>query len=248
METTYFEYYGEKGDRVKTEVPRSWRPLFALLLCASSLACTTRAGNPGTPSLQAEYRIAPPDTLTITVRPEPEIARTLAVRPDGRISFDLIGDVDVRARTVEEVRAEIAQRLREFIVQPDVTVVLARSESRTYFVFGEVARPGAYALVGDVTALSALGASGGPTRMAAQNNALLVRPSTEGELVYGVYYEAITQSGEGQTNYLLQPGDVIYVPPNGFARVGYALGVIFFPLQQILGLGGTVINAAVTGG
>jgi polysaccharide export outer membrane protein len=208
----------------------------------------TSAGNPGVPPLQAEYHIAPPDTLMVTVRPEPEIARTLVVRPDGRISFDLIGDVDVRGRTVEEVREEIARRLKEFIVQPDVTVVLTKSESRTYFVFGEVARPGAYPLVGDVTALNALGASGGPTRYAAQDSARLVRPSTEGERVYSVHYEAITQSGYGQTNYLLQPGDVIYVPPNGFARVGYALGVFFFPLQQILGLGGTVINAAVTGG
>jgi polysaccharide export outer membrane protein len=206
----------------------------------------TPAGNPGTPSLQAEYHIAPPDTLAIVVRPEPEISRQVIVRPDGRISFDLIGDVDVRGRTVEDVRAEITRRLKEFIVQPDVTVVLARSESRTFFVFGEVIRPGAYPLIGDVTALSALGAAGGPTRFASENDARLVRPSPEGELVYGVHYEAMTQSGHGQTNYMLQPGDVIYVPPNGFARVGYALGVIFFPLQQILGLGGTVINAAVT--
>lgn len=221
------------------------RALLGSLVCSASLACMTPAGNPGTPSLQAEYHIAPPDTLTIMVRPEPEISRQLVVRPDGRISFDLIGDVEVRGRTVEDVRMEISRRLKEFIVQPDVTVLLAKSESRTYYVFGEVMRPGAYALLGDVTALNALGAAGGPTRFASQNDSRLVRPSTEGELVYGVHYESMTQSGYGQTNYLLQPGDVIYVPPNGFARVGYALGVIFFPLQQILGLGGTVINAAI---
>lgn len=225
------------------ESSRSSRATLVVLLCALSIGCTTPIGNPGVPSLQAEYHIAPPDTLTITVRPEPEIARTIVVRPDGRISFDLIGDVDVRGRTVDEVREEIARRLKEFIVQPDVTVVLAKSESRTYYVFGEVARPGAYALIGEVTALGALGASGGPTRFAAQDDARLVRPAPEGQLVYGVRFEAITQLGMGQTNYILQPGDVIYVPPNGFAKVGYALGVVFFPLQQILGLGGTVVNA-----
>jgi len=205
----------------------------------------TPAGNPGTPSLQAEYHISPPDELTVTVRPEPEITRQLIVRPDGRVSFDLIGDVEVRGRTVEDVRAEIARRLKEFIVQPDVTVILAKSESRTYYVFGEVMRPGAYPLIGDVTALKALGSAGGATRFAAQNDSRLVRPATEGELVYGVHFEAMTESGYGQTNYLLQPGDVIYVPPNLSAKIGYTLQMIFFPLQQILGLGGTVINAAV---
>jgi polysaccharide export outer membrane protein len=228
---------------MRIEVRRSFRVLLAVVVCVGAAGCMTSAGNPGVPSLAAEYRIAPPDVLEITVRPEPEIERELTVRPDGRISFDLIGDVDVRGRTVEEVREEIARRLKEFIVQPDVTVVLAKSESRTYYVFGEVARPGAYALIGEVTALGALGASGGPTRFAAQDDARLVRPAPEGQLVYGVRFEAITQLGMGQTNYILQPGDVIYVPPNGFAKVGYALGVVFFPLQQILGLGGTVVNA-----
>jgi polysaccharide export outer membrane protein len=191
---------------VSREVPGSSRPLFALLLCATSLACMTPAGNPGMPSLQAEYHIAPPDTLTVMVRPEPEISRTLVVRPDGRISFDLIGDVDVRGRTVEEVRQEIARRLKEFIVQPDVTVVLTKSESRTYYVFGEVARPGAYALLGEVTALGALGASGGDALR--RSGRLATGATNRGDLVYGVHFEAMTQSGYGRTNYVLQPGDV----------------------------------------
>ena len=215
------------------------------LACASSLGCMAPTGRPGMPSLQAEYYISPPDQLRVTVRPEPVIERDVVVRPDGRISFDLIGDVDVRGRTVEDVRLEIQRRLKEFIVQPDVTVALSRSESRTYFVFGEVQRPGAYPLVGDVTALHALGAAGGPTRFAAQDSARLVRPSAEGQSVYAVYFESMTEDGYGGTNYVLQPGDVIFVPPNLSARIGYALGTIFFPLQQVLGLGGTVINAAV---
>jgi polysaccharide export outer membrane protein len=205
----------------------------------------TSAGNPGQPSLQAEYHIAPPDVLEITVRPEPLIEREVAVRPDGRISFDLIGDVEARGRTIPELRTEIAARLKEYIVQPDVTVQLKSSASRTYFVFGEVARPGAYPIIGDVTAVHALGVAGGATRMASLDSSRLVRPSSEGELTYPIYFGAITEAGYGQTNYLLQPGDVVYVPPNGFAKVGYALGIVFVPLQQILGLGGTVVNAAI---
>ena len=223
---------------------RGARWIALLAATAAALGCTSPSGRPGTPSLQAEYHIAPPDQLTVTVRPEPEIVRTVVVRPDGRISFDLIGDVDVRGRTVGQVRDAIATRLKEFIVQPDVTVVLARSESRTFFIFGEVLRPGAYPLIGEVTALGALGAAGGPTRFASQDASRLVRPAPEGRLVYGVRYEAITQSGAGVTNYVLQPGDVIYVPPNFFARVGYALGVVLFPIQQIVGLGNAAYRSS----
>lgn len=225
--------------------PRAAQWVVLVALAAANLACLSPSGKPGAPSLEAEYRIAPPDTLRVTVRPEPVIERELVVRPDGRVSFDLIGDVDVRGRTVADVRLEMASRLKEFIVQPDVTIDLVRSESRTFYVLGEVTRPGAYPLIGDVTALYALGSAGGPTRFAAQDEARLVRPSSEGELVYAVHFEAMTQYGYGGTNYLLQPGDVIYVPPNLSARIGYALGTVFFPLQQILGLGGTVINTAV---
>lgn len=233
---------------MKRHVSVGFRVVLFALVCVGALGCLSSAGGPGLPSLQAEYRIAPPDVLVITVRPDPQIERELTVRPDGRFSFDLIGDVDARGRTIEEIRTEITSRLKEYIVQPDVTVLLRTSNSRTFFILGEINRPGAYPIVGDVTAVHALATAGGPTRMASLDSARLVRPSPEGELTYPIYFAAITESGYGQTNYLLQPGDVVYVPPNISARIGYALQLIFFPLQQILGLGGTVINAAVTGG
>lgn len=224
------------------------RGLMLLALAVACTGCLGSAGNPGIPSPQAEYRIAPPDTLTITVRPEPEIVREVVVRPDGRISMDLIGDVDVRGRTVEEVRTDITRRLKEFIVQPDVTVAIKKSESRTFYVFGEVMRPGAYPLVGDVTAVYALGIAGGSTKFAAENDATLVRPSPEGRLVYPVYFKAMTREGDGRTNYALQPGDVIYVPPTIPAAIGYQIQMIFYPITAILGLGGSQAVTVMTGG
>ena len=229
-----------RGERV--------RVVFLLALAAACVACQTSGGNPGMPSLQAEYRIAPPDTLTITVRPEPEVVREVVVRPDGRISFDLIGEVDVRGRTIADVRTEIARRLKEFIVQPDVTVALKKSESRTFYILGEVNRPGAYALVGDVTAVYALGVAGGSTKFASENSATLVRPSPEGKLVYPVYYKSITRDGDGKTNYSLQPGDVIYVPPTVFATIGYAIQTVTYPITAILGIGGSQAVTVMTGG
>ena len=222
-------------------------PLFiAAWACA---ACASNPGHPPTqPPVQAEYHIAPPDTLTIVVRPEPAIERVLVVRPDGRISLDLIGDVDVRGRTVADVRNEVTRRLKEFIVQPDVTVTLTKSESRTFYIFGEVGRPGAYPLIGDVTALYALGIAGGTTKFADEDDSWLVRPSPEGERTYPVYFKAISRYGYGETNYNLQPGDVIYVPPTWPAKIGYAIQNFTYPLTAILGLGGSQAVTVMTGG
>ena len=194
--------------------------MFVLALAASCMGCRRpRRGNPGQPSLQAEYRIAPPDTLTVTVRPEPEIARELVVRPDGRISFDLIGDVEVRGRTIGEVRTEITRRLKEFIVQPDVTVELKKSESRIFYVFGEVRRPGAYPLIGDVTAVYALGMAGGSydPRLARTARPWCVHRPRGGSRTRSTSSRS-PSTGEGETNYMLQPGDVVYVPPIDLGR------------------------------
>ncbi len=217
-----------------------------LLLSLTGLACVPGA-LPGKPQFTGAYHIAPPDVLLITVRPEPEIARQVTVRPDGRISFDLIGDVEVRGRTIQQIRAEMTKRLEEFIVQPEVSVSLAQSNSRVYFVFGEVRRPGKYPIVGDVTALHALASAGGPTRFAMLSSSRLVRPAPEGNHAWKINFNDIALKGRNDTDYPLEPGDVIYVPPNASAQIGYAMQVIFFPFQQILGLGGRFVGAAVGG-
>ena len=202
---------------------------------------------PGRPAVEPEYRVAPPDVLAISVRPAPEINRSVVVRTDGRISFDLVGDIEVGGKTVREIRDTIEQRLKEYMVHPDVTVVLSQSTSRKFYVLGEVGRPGSYALIGDVTALQAIAGAGGLTHFAQKGGIRLVRPGLPGA-AYAVDFADISQYGNAETNHHLQPGDVIYVPPNGFASVGYALGVVLFPIQQIIGLGGGLASRAYGGG
>src|SRR5262249_19391094 len=101
---------------------------------------------------------------------------------------------------------------------------------------------GAYPLIGDVTALYALGVAGGSTKFASEDSATLVRPTPEGKLTYPVYYKSMIRNGEGGTNYMLQPGDVIYVPPTISGTLGYAIQTIFFPIQAVLGLGGPAVT------
>ena len=202
--------------------------------------CAAPTASPGRPSADLEYHVAPPDVLSISVRPDPVILRTVTVRPDGRISLDLIGDLLVDGKTVPQIQKEIETRISEFIVHPDVTVVLDSSNSREFYVWGEVGRPGSYPLIGDLTVADALALANGPGRFASLSSSRLVRPTSELPLTFAIDLEAITFTGDGTTNYVLQPGDIVYVPPNTWGRIGYALGTIFFPLQQVLGLGRSV--------
>ena len=212
--------------------------LLGATLMASGCVVAPRTSGAAAPPPLVDYRLAPPDVLQIVVRGvDPVIERRVAVRPDGKISFDLIGETDVLGKTVSEVRTEIGNRLREFIVAPDVTILLQESNSRRYYVLGEVGRVGAFPLVGEVTAIEALAEAGGPTLLSSPNGAWLARPGAETREVYRVKFDDIAR-GDGSTNYALQPGDVIYVPPGASAQIGQALQVLFFPLQQIIGLGG----------
>ncbi len=224
------------------------RAFGSILVVTTLLGCVSVPPMPPTPAERLQqYRLAPPDVLRITVRPEPLIDRELTVRPDGRISFELIGDVHVEGKTIEEVRAEMTQGLQRYIVSPSVTISLTTSASRRYYVFGEVFRQGSFVLVGRVTAVEALASAGGETRLAATNSARLVRSSDEVPLVYPVRFVDITQKGDATTNYELRPGDVVYVPPSTSAQIGYAIGKLFFPLQQILGIGAGVATQVYTG-
>lgn len=223
----------------------SWRILL-VIFAVSAFGCTAPRTIPGTPPTSAEYHVAAPDVLTISIRPAPEITRQVVVRPDGRISFDLVGDVEVEGKTVGEIQEDITARVRKYIVHPDVIVLLTASNSRRYYVFGEVRRPGSYPLVGRVHAVQALASAGGPGRLAAMGRARLTRPSSKGDEAYHIDFNAITKKGTGTTNFELQPEDVIYVPPSTSGAIGYFLGNLFYPIQQIIGLGGRRMIGAGT--
>jgi polysaccharide export outer membrane protein len=222
---------------------RAIRFAFVLLVAAGCVSAPPMPSQ--SPERLLEYRVAPPDVLRITVRPDPAIERELTIRPDGRISLDLIGDVVVEGKSVDEIRGEILARIKEYIVSPEVSVVLATSASRRYYVFGEVLRPGAYPLIGRVTAIDALASAAGETRFSALNSSRLVRVSPEASQIFPVRLRDIRESGDASTNYELRPGDVIFVPPSTPARIGYAISMVFLPLQAILGLAQPVTSVYV---
>ena len=212
------------------------------------VAMTMVSGACGSPKLlpeaqnhpeSAEYRVAPPDVLWVTIRPEPDERSEIVVRPDGRITIEMIGDLEVRGKTIPEIQEEIRERVTEFVVYPTVVVELADSNSRFFHVTGEVLRQGSFPLDGDMTVLDGLLLAQGGTFVASLNNAHLARP---GVGVYEIRFDDIIEEGLNETNYPLRDGDVIDVPANGFGKVGNALRMVFMPITAILSVGRGVLG------
>jgi polysaccharide export outer membrane protein len=135
----------------------------AILVCAA-LVCLALGAVPAAAGTSPNgYELGPEDVLEISVWKDPELTREVVVRPDGGVSFPLVGDVMAEGRTVDELRAEIKQRLREYIPDAPVTVVLLKVRSPRVYVVGKVSNPGAHVLGQEMTVLQALALSGGAT-------------------------------------------------------------------------------------
>jgi polysaccharide export outer membrane protein len=213
--------------------------LVALASCLAA-ACSTTTAPPAPPPLQS-YRVGPPDLLRITILPEPVIEREVVVRPDGMISVDLIGDIPAGGRTPSEIADDIQARISRFKRDASVTVALGEALSSEITVLGEVLRPSTFPLSRQTRLVEAIGAVGGPTIFAAKSRIRVIRHEEGTTRLYLVNLSQI-ESGNLGTNILLQGGDLVYVAPSNWARVGYALQSALFPFQQLFGFGARVSN------
>jgi polysaccharide export outer membrane protein len=192
----------------------------------------------------AAYRVGAPDQLQVVVLPDPVIERIVTVRPDGMISFDLIGDVPAGGRTVDEIAADIEKRISRFKRDASVTVSLAAAESTGITVLGEVKRPDSFPLVKETRAAEAIGDVGGTTIFARTAKVRVVRAGGGEPVVYIVNLNAI-RSGDLSSNIVLKSGDIVYVPPNVFAKIGYAMNALLLPFQPFLGLATSFLGSVI---
>jgi len=223
--------------------------LAALALALGSLACSsvTPAPQPmGPNAFPGPYRVGPPDQLLVSILPEPQIDRTVVVRPDGKISIDLVGDVDAAGRTPEEIAADIQERISKYKRDASVTVSVAKADSIAITVLGEVRAPKVFPLQRETRVVEALGEVGGPSFFASTSKIRVVRPADPTPAVFIVDLDDITE-GDLSTNIQLNGGDIIYVEPTIFAKIGYALQQVLFPFQQIIGGGGAMAAFAMGG-
>jgi len=203
------------------------------LLLAAGCASTPR------PEPLAElgvYHVGAPDQLVVTILPDPIVTETVVVRPDGMITIQLIGDVQAARRTPNEIAGEIEERIGRYKRGARATVAVAKAESSAVTVLGEVRVPGRFALVKLTRVTEALGYVGGPTNFASVSGILVLRPSATGTVVQPVDFSAI-RDGDMTTNFALQGGDIVYVPPTLLAKIGYVVLQILFPFQPIIGVG-----------
>ena len=161
-----------------------------------------------------DYIIGPEDVLEITVWKNQDLSKVVAVRPDGRISLPLIGEVTAVGKTPVQVTEDISLKLKEYKENPQVSIVLKEVNSYAIFVLGEVAKPGKYPLKSKTTLLQGISIAGGFTAMAARNKLVVFRFGVNGggqERVKASYDDIVLRDGSLQ-NIELKPGDTVVVP------------------------------------
>lgn len=167
-----------------------------------------------------EYRIGVDDLVQVTVWKNPDLSVTVPVRPDGKISMPLAGEVAAGGRTPKEVAQAITDQLSHYIRDPQVAVILTELRSHEFLsrvrVSGAVNEPASMPYRQGMTVLDLVLEAGGLNDFAAGNRAKLYRKSNEGVVAIPVELADILNDGEVQTNYAIEPGDILTVPERLF--------------------------------
>ena len=159
----------------------------------------------------SEFRLGPDDVIEVSVYQEKELSATVPVRPDGKISIPLIGEMPASGKTATELQKEIALRYAKFIAEPSVTVVVKEVNSPKVSVLGEVKNPGLYKIKDRATVLDAIAMAGGTTEYAKRDKVTLIRVNAAGETSrVKVNLDDQIKGRRGNPIYIL-PYDKIYV-------------------------------------
>ncbi|MGD0414440.1 MAG: polysaccharide biosynthesis/export family protein [Terriglobales bacterium] len=167
-------------------------------------AASTSQGGP-------EYVIGPDDVLHVAVWKEPDLSATLPVRPDGKISLPLLNDVQAAGLTPQQLGVSLTEKLKKYIADPRVTVVVATINSKRIYLTGEVSHAGAMPMLPNMTVLQAL-SSAGISQFANTKRIYVLRTENGKQQKLPVNYSKLVKGEQIEQNYLLQPGDTIVVP------------------------------------
>ena len=159
-----------------------------------------------------EYRISIGDVLEVFVWQQPDLSRDVIVRPDGRLSFPLAGDLDAVGHTLDEVDQDLTKRLSTYIKMPDVSLAIKRFGGTKAIVLGEVSRPGVYVPAGQGRVMDIIALAGGFKRGAVKRDVILVRGGMASPQLAKLDLEAMLTRGNMVENVVLEPNDIIYVP------------------------------------
>jgi len=158
------------------------------------------------------YKLKEGDSLQISVWGEETLQKDVKVLPDGSISFPLAGRVDVVDATTAEVEKRITEKLKTYLPDPQVSVVVTNVEGNRIFVLGKVLKPGSVLLNGPTTVLQALSLAGGMDKFADLGAIKVLRNGPNGQIVMPVNYNALIRGQDLGSNILLKTGDTVLVP------------------------------------
>jgi polysaccharide biosynthesis/export protein len=178
---------------------------------AKTTAAADLEANPPLSAAGPDYVIGAEDTLHISVWKEPDLTATLPVRPDGKISLPLLDDVQAAGMTPLQLKDSITEKLKKYVADPRVTVVVTAMNSQRIFVTGEVLHTGTVALLPHMTALQAL-ASAGFTQFADLKHIYILRTENGQQVKHPFNYKEVVKGRSPGENIALKPGDTVVVP------------------------------------
>lgn len=188
-------------------------PAAETALLSNSGAHTASIADPATKPHDATFVIGNDDLLAINVWKEPDISRSIPVRSDGKISLPLVGEVQATGQTPLQLEAEIAGKLKNYISEPEVTVMVQQVNSQKFNILGQVVRPGSYVITNSATVLDAIAQAGGFRDFAKQRAIYVLRQNPGGDEVRLPFnYKDVIKGKAADQNVKLQPRDTIVVP------------------------------------
>lgn len=179
--------------------------IFVLCLAAAALA-------QGEGRAKAAFTVGPEDILDVSVWKDEALSKEVVVRPDGKISFPLIGDVQAQGRTVEQIRQEIQQRIEDFVPGAPVSVMALQIRSPKIYIVGKVLRPGMYVMFERMSVMQALALAGGFTPFSSTADILVLRDEGGRQKTLRFDYDDVAKGKALEQNILLNTGDTIVVP------------------------------------
>jgi len=165
------------------------------------------------PTPSPDYVIGPADVLSIVFWRDKEMSADVIVRPDGRISLPVIGEIAAAGYTPEQLRTRITDAAGKYLEEPDATVAVKEIRSRNVFITGSVAKPAAYPLSGEMTVLQLIAVAGGLLEYADSKNIMVIHTEGGRQLYRKFNYkDVVRQQKHAAQNIVLKPGDTVVVP------------------------------------
>ncbi len=184
------------------------------------------------------YVVQPPDEIEIHCSQAPEVhMQRQRIRPDGKVSFEALGEIEVAGRTLGQIADILEERVEKLYALPgdhSVDVRIAVYASKVYYVLGQVLRPGPRVYTGRDSLMTAL-ATAGPNPLAWEQRVQVIRPAAQEDVeprIFEVNYEKMISQGDLTKDVLLEEGDIVYVPPTVLAAVGMVLEELITPVAR----------------